>query len=160
MQNNQISGTLEQILESMVLACGLSWWGCEIVQEGREQVLRIYIDHEQGVSVDQCALVSHRLSPVLDVEGNVKGAYTLEVSSPGLERPLLKPRHFQQYLGRRVKIWFKALVEARRKLEARLIDADNEMLTLEEGSDVHTISYDSIQKARLAPAGSPVLRSV
>ncbi len=87
---------IQQMLEPTVEALGFDLWGVEYLSQGRHSVLRVYIEHEKGISVDDCAAVSEQVSGVLDVEDPITGEYTLEVSSPGMDRLLFK---LEQYPG-------------------------------------------------------------
>ena len=86
---------LTQLLAPTVEAMGYSLWGIEVISPGRRPTVRLYIDAEEGVNVDDCAQVSHQVSGVLDVEDPISGEYTLEVSSPGVDRLLFNPDHYQ-----------------------------------------------------------------
>jgi len=85
---------LQAMLAPAVAAVGFELWGVEFFQQGRHSVLRLFIDGPEGVGVDDCARVSHQASGVLDVEDPIAGEYTLEVSSPGWDRPLFTLAHY------------------------------------------------------------------
>ena len=87
---------LTEMLEAPVAASGYELVGLEFIRAGEHSTLRIFIDHENGISVDDCAEVSRQVSAVMDVEDPITVAYNLEVSSPGLERPLFKAAHYEQ----------------------------------------------------------------
>ena len=95
---------------------GLEYGG----QAGAGGLLRVYIDHTDGIDVDDCADVSHQLSGVLDVEDPIKGNYILEVSSPGLDRPLFSKRDFERFAGSRVSIKLRVKLQERRRFEGIL----------------------------------------
>ena len=95
-----VTAMARQILDSM----GMELVEVEYVRAGRDAVLRLFIDREGGVTLDDCADVSHELSAVLDVEDVIPCQYTLEVSSPGLDRPLKKPSDYERFAGRLVKV--------------------------------------------------------
>ena len=94
------SDGLEALFEPIVQGLGFTLWGVELRSSQNHAHLKVYIDHEDGISVDNCSDVSHQISGILDVEDPISVAYTLEVSSPGVERPLMKREHFERYLGR------------------------------------------------------------
>src|SRR5690606_31243578 len=91
-----------------------------LTREGGQRFLRVYIDHPDGIGIKDCELFSKRLSTVLDAEDPIPTAYLLEVSSPGLERPLTKPEHFQRFAGQHVEIRLFAPLQGKRKLQGRL----------------------------------------
>ena len=90
---------LTQLLRPTVESMGYSLWGIELISPGRRPTVRLYIDAESGVTVDDCAQVSHQVSGILDVEDPITGEYTLEVSSPGVDRLLFHPEHYPPYIG-------------------------------------------------------------
>ena len=94
---------LKELLAPVVEDLGYTLWGVQYLQ-GRGAVLRLFIDHDDGINVDDCALVSHEVSGVLDVEDPIPGDYNLEVSSPGLDRPLFELSHFERYQGESVQL--------------------------------------------------------
>lgn len=93
-----------ELAEPLAASLGLELAEVEYRQEGRQMVLRLYIDKDGGVTLDDCSAVSRELTEILDVEDFILGHYNLEVSSPGLNRPLKKPSDFERYTGRLVKI--------------------------------------------------------
>ena len=103
------------IVQPTVEALGLKLWGVEHIQNGRNSVLRIFIDKEATVDLTDCERASRQISALLDVEDPISGEYTLEVSSPGLERPLFKLDQFAQFVGDEVKIKMRDLLDGRRK---------------------------------------------
>jgi ribosome maturation factor RimP len=128
--------------------------GMEIVEiefrpEGRRggRVLRLYMDKQGGPSVDDLSRVSHRLSDLLDTENAIESAYTLEVSSPGINRPLKKPEHFARYLGKRIRIRTRDMIEGRRSFLGILgqVLADSVIL-MQEGRQ-YQIPFSIIDKS-------------
>jgi ribosome maturation factor RimP len=95
---------LQQLLAPVVSALGYELLGIERNQSGRHCLLRVYIDQDIGITIEDCEKVSHQVSGVLDVEDPIKGAYTLEVSSPGLDRPLFTRAHFERFVGHDIKV--------------------------------------------------------
>lgn len=137
---------------------GLELADLELKGEGRRQVLRIFIDKPGGVTLDDCAEVSRDVSALLEVEDPIEGAYTLEVSSPGLDRPLKKPRDFERHIGRLVRIKTTALLDpdgrghARKTFVGELLGFDDGRIRLRQtdkrGGEV-VIALDGIAKANL-----------
>lgn len=141
---------LEALLAPVVEDMGFELWGLEFFR-GRSAVLRLYIDGEQGISVDDCAEVSHQVSGVLDVEDPLPGEYNLEVSSPGLDRPLFTLSHWTRYIGEQVKLQLVAPVAGRRKFVARLKAVNGDVLLLEhEGESLH-VPFTQVDRANLVP---------
>lgn len=131
--------TLEQKLTEMITApveaLGFELVGIEFIR-GRTSTLRIYIDSEDGINVDDCADVSHQVSAVLDVEDPITVAYNLEVSSPGLDRPLFTAEHYARFVGEEVTLVLRMAVQNRRKWQGVIKAVDGEMITVTvEGKD-------------------------
>lgn len=146
--------TLEQKLTEMISApieaMGYELVGIEFIR-GRHSTLRIYIDSEDGITVDACADVSHQVSAVLDVEDPITVAYNLEVSSPGLDRPLFIAEHYQRFLGEEAHIVLRMATQNRRKWQGMIKSVAGEMITLTiEGKD-EVFALSNIQKANLVP---------
>ena len=104
MATNDTISRVAELSGPLLASLGLELVDCEYKREGRAMVLRLFIDKDGGISLDDCASFSRELSEILDVEDVVSGEYTLEVSSPGLCRPLKKAADYQRYAGRLVKI--------------------------------------------------------
>ncbi|MCE0493328.1 ribosome maturation factor RimP [Vibrio salinus] len=142
---------LTEMLEAPVMALGYELVGLEFVRAGAHSTLRIYIDHENGINVDDCADVSRQVSAVLDVEDPISVAYNLEVSSPGLERPLFKAAHYEQFVGHEVSIVLKMAMNNRRKWKGVIDSIDGETVTiLVDGENEH-FALSNIAKANLIP---------
>ena len=114
-------------------------------------ILRIYIDAPGGIDVDDCASVSRQVSLIMDVEDPVSNAYTLEVSSPGIDRPLVKPEHFQRHTGELAKIVMHTHVLGRRRFTGKLIEANDELVVLEADGESYDLPYELMESARLEP---------
>ena len=107
-----------QLLEPTVEGLGFELVGVEF--DGHQRVLRIYIDHPDGITLDHCSEVSYQLSGLLDVEDPIPGRYQLEISSPGMDRPLFTLEHFARFLGSVVRIQLTSPIEGRRRFKARI----------------------------------------
>jgi ribosome maturation factor RimP len=121
----------------------------EDVGNRRHRVVRLFIDHPTGVSHDLCAQVSGLMGTALDESESMDGSYTLEVSSPGLERPLTKPAHFQAQLGRKVTVLTRAPVEGRSVWRGVLREVRDGEITLADGGDEVVIDLADVTKANL-----------
>ncbi|MDM8547011.1 ribosome maturation factor RimP [Candidatus Venteria ishoeyi] len=145
---------LHALLSPVVTALGYELLLVERIKQGRnDSLLRLYIDKETGVVVDDCAIVSRQVSAVLDVEDPVSGNYTLEVSSPGVERPLVTREHFQQFVGQRAKVRLFSPIglESRRNFSGLLegFDQTNDTLQMEIDGEHYTLPFAQIEKANL-----------
>ncbi len=126
-------------------------WGVEYFAAGRQAMLRIYIDAPDGVTVEDCERVSHQLSGVLDVEEPIRNDYTLEVSSPGLDRVLFKPEQYRTYLGADVDVRLKFPLEGLRKVVGRLVAASESEVVIEAEDAAVTVPTEQIRRTRLVP---------
>ena len=141
---------LTELISAPVEALGFELVGIEFVR-ARQSTLRIYIDSENGINVDDCADVSHQVSAVLDVEDPITTAYTLEVSSPGMERPLFTAAHYERFIGEEVSLTLRMAVQNRRRWVGKIKAVDGEMITVNvEGKD-EVFALNNIQKANLVP---------
>ncbi len=143
---------LQGLLEPVVAGLGYEWVGLEFLSAGGRSILRVYIDRDGGIRVDDCERVSRQVSAVLDVEDVIHGQYNLEVSSPGLDRLLFTPDHYRRFAGSEVRLQLRDLVQGRRKLDGLLvgIDAGEEVTILADGVE-YRIPLANIAKARLKP---------
>ena len=123
----------------------------ELTGQGPSTVLRVYIDGPNGVTVDDCAKVSDQVSAILDVEDPIPNKFTLEVSSPGLDRPLCKVSHFEAVLGQRVKLQTSVDILGRRRFAGTLTEVTDQVVTLDIDGQTHEVPIDNISKARLVP---------
>jgi len=130
---------------------GLSLWDVELAGSGRRRVLRIYIDKAGGVTLDDCERISQQVGAVLDAEDVVPGeSYQLEVSSPGVERRLTRPRHFELCRGRKVRLQLREPVEGQRRWEGVLQGLEEGRVVLETGSgNIIRFGMEIIEKANL-----------
>jgi ribosome maturation factor RimP len=139
-------------LTSVVEAMGYEWVGMEFHSSRPNALLRVYIDSEMGITLDDCQRVSHQLSGVLDVEDLITGRYTLEVSSPGLDRPLFEAKHFERFAGSQVQLRLREPLEGRRKLVGRLLGMrDDKVVIVDSEEREWQAPLERIEKARLAP---------
>ena len=145
-----------RLLEPGVNALGFELVDVEVSGSGHHALLRVYIDSPEGVDVDDCARVSRQLSALLDVEDPLPGEYTLEVSSPGLDRPLVTLEHFRRFAGETIKVKLARPLGGRRKITGRLLEvADDHVVVEAEGAggapERFTLAYAEIERARLVP---------
>ena len=146
MDNSAIRQLLEPVVEDM---------GYELVMvemtgsPSGGQVLRIYIDAPGGILLEDCEQVSRQVSAILDVEDPIKGEYTLEVSSPGIDRPLVKPEHFQRFQGNQVKVVMRETRLGRRRFTGFLAEAGSECVVVEVDGEPYELDYQTMEKANL-----------
>ena len=137
---------LDVILEPAIAALGYEFWGYELLGHS---LLRIYIDSNDGVTIDDCSRVMRHVGDVLDVEQVLPENYSLEVSSPGIERLLFKEEHFLRYRGKPIKVNLSELFEGHRKLHAVIKAVTAEALTLTMDEDELVIPWNLVEKAKL-----------
>lgn len=114
-------------------------------------LFRVYIDKDAGIQIDDCQRVSRQLSAVLDVEDPIREDYRLEVSSPGLDRPLFELGHFEQFIGEQVKLRLNGLIEGRKRYTGEILAVEgNDVLLLVDGERV-LLPLEQIDRARLVP---------
>ncbi|MDX7990209.1 ribosome maturation factor RimP [Xenorhabdus sp. Reich] len=146
--------TLEQKLTEMISApveaLGFELVGLEFIR-ARVSTLRVYIDSEEGITVDNCADVSHQVSAVLDVEDPISVLYNLEISSPGLERPMFKAEHYLRFMGEKVSLVLRMAMQNRRKWQGIIKAVDGEMITVTVDGKDEVFALSNIQKANLVP---------
>lgn len=141
------------LLSSEVQGMGYRYWGGEFIRRGRRVTLRVYIDSDAGVTLDDCARVSRRLSASLDLHDPISGPYDLEVSSPGVERPLLEPGHYRSYAGRTVKLRCFSPIEGRRVFAGRLEGVFDEGVELNVDGYIRRIDFSNVRNASLVYEG-------
>jgi len=148
---DRLEKKLNDMFEPVIESMAYELIGVELTGSGNGTVLRIYIDAEKGITVDDCQAVSYQVSGILDVEDPLQNHYTLEVSSPGLDRPLVKPQHFKQFIGELVKIRSTEAVLGRKNFKGILESFDGEYLYVAVDNEVYEIPFDIVEKANLVP---------
>ena len=142
---------MTELLEPVVEDLGYELVYIELGTQQKQTVLRLYIDAPGGIQVDDCAAVSRQISVLLDVEDPVSTEYILEVSSPGLDRPLVKPEHFKQFVGDQARIVMYNHVMGRRKFMGQMIEADDNAVVVEVDGESYQLPYKDMDSARLEP---------
>jgi len=149
-----MSSKLEQLhalLAPVVEALGYQCWGIEFLSQGKHSLLRVYIDHSNGILVDDCEKVSRQLSGVLDVEDPISSDYTLEVSSPGLDRPLFTLEQYAASMGEQVKIKLRSPFEGRRNFQGLLRGVEEQDVVVLVDDHEYLLPIDMIDKANIVP---------
>ncbi len=157
-----MSVTREQLiglLEPTVEALGYELADLELNLSHGRGLVRLFIDCEAGVTLDDCERVSHQVSGVLDVEDPIASDYNLEVSSPGADRKLVKPEHFDRFAGSVVKVRLKRLVDGRRRVKGQLLGRDDDRIRVRSDGGDLTIAMADIEVARLAPDWNDYVRA-
>lgn len=140
---------LTELLRPAVEETGKSLLGIEYISAGNNSILRLFIDHENGIDVDDCAEVSRQVGALLDVEDPISSEYNLEVSSPGVDRPLFDIAHFQAVIGEIVNIKLSIPLNGRRKFKGPLVAIENNNLIIEVDSIDYEMPIGNVDKANL-----------
>lgn len=138
------------MLQPAIEVLGLELWGVEYLTKGRSALLRVYIDSEEGVTIDDCEKASRQISAILDVEDPIAGEYTLEVSSPGLDRPLFAAEHYTAYVGEVINVRLSSPIDGRRKFKGVLNSADPQKIVMTVDNQPVEILFSQIEKANVA----------
>ena len=147
--------TIEQKLEALfkptIESMGFELWAIEYIAAGRHSTLRVFVDKAtSGINVDDCAAISRQLSAIMDVEDPIADQYMLEVSSPGLDRILIKPEHFQRYLGKSVRVRTAVAVLGRKNINGVMSKVTDDSIEIEVDGELFEIPFGLIDKANLA----------
>jgi ribosome maturation factor RimP len=142
---------IQEMLTPTVEALGFELWGLEYRSQGRRPLLRVYIDGENGVTVDDCAAVSRQVSSVLDVEDPISSDYTLEVSSPGVDRLLFRLEHYPVYVGEWIEIRLRVPFDGRRKFKGTLKGVEGEDVVVQVEDQEYLLPHSAIDRAQVKP---------
>ena len=148
---NRKENEIEELLTPAVQSLDCEIWGVEFLSQGRHSKLRLYIERTGGVSVDDCARVSRLVSDVLDVEELLTGGYTLEVSSPGMDRILFKPSQFAASVGETIEVRLNFPFEGRKRIEGVLTGLDDDEAIVQVEKDEYLLPLENVQRARIVP---------
>lgn len=143
------SESIKTLLSGVVESLGYELWGCEYLPQGRHSLLRVYIDSPKGIQIDDCERVSEQVSRVLDVEDVISGQYSLEISSPGLDRPLFEKEHYKRYVGSEVSLKLKHPVGEKKKYIGVISGLEQDVLQLKVGEELVSMPLDVITKANI-----------
>ena len=142
---------LWELFEPVVAGMGYELIEIEYLPNPKFGVLRLYIDSEAGIQIDDCSAVSHQISALIDVEDPLPGKFNLEISSPGLDRPLRRVEDFQRFSGELAKVKTSVPVEGQRNFKGRLAGVEDDALTLQCEDKTVNLPLSAIDKARLVP---------
>lgn len=140
---------LTALIEPVINAMGYQLWGVEYLGQGKHSILRVYLDKAGGVDIEDCVQASKQISSLLDVEDPIKSEYTLEVSSPGLDRMLFSLAQFQEYAGHHSKIRLTETFEGQRNFTGQIKAVKDDEVVLIIGDEEYTLPYELIEKANL-----------
>jgi ribosome maturation factor RimP len=142
---------ITEMLRTTVEALGYELWGVEYLSQGRHSVLRVYIDAQNGIAVEDCAKVSEQVGSVLDVEDPITGEYTLEVSSPGMDRLLFRLDQYPAYVGEVLELRLRIPFEGRRKFKGVLTGIEGEDVVIRVDGHEYLLPHSAVDKARIEP---------
>lgn len=140
---------ITELIDTTIQALGLDLWGVELLQQGKYSLLRIYIEREEGVTIEDCEKVSRQVSALLDVEDPIAGEYTLEVSSPGMDRPLFLIEQYSQYVGSEVDLKLRRSLDGRRKFKGQIIKVSGDIVGLLVDGSEFDLEFSDIEKASI-----------
>lgn len=144
-----IQNELIQLLSPTIEDMGYELWGCEFLSQGKHSLLRIYIDKSDGIGIEDCQAVSRQVSALLDVEDPIPGNYSLEISSPGIPRPLFSYWQYMKYIGQEVQIKTFKPVNGKRKILGTIVSASENSVVLNINNEHQELLFSNIVKANL-----------
>lgn len=139
----------EDLVRDLIESEGYDLVHVEFFGSGHSAVLRLYVDRAGGITVSECAEISRRVSLLLDVEDYIPGSYTLEVSSPGIERPLFRKVDYERHIGEEVKLVTTQKVEGRRNFNGYVLKVFEKSFSLDCDGKVYDIEFSNLKKANL-----------
>ena len=142
---------LQALLAPVIEALGYVCWGVEYISQGRHSLLRVYIDHPNGILVEDCEKVSRQVSGVLDVEDPITNEYTLEVSSPGMDRPLFTLEQFAAHAGEQIKVKLRSPFDGRRNFQGLLRGVEDQDVVVQVDEHEYLLPIEMIDKANVVP---------
>ena len=146
-QKKNIAGIVRELIQPVADEMGYILWDVEYVKEGAEMVLRITIDQDAGIGIEDCERLHRAIDPMLDEADPIENSYRLEVSSPGVERTLSRPEHFQKCLGEQVEVRLYAPLDGQKKIVGTLTGADENTITVAGGGN--TVTLETQQWAKV-----------
>jgi ribosome maturation factor RimP len=142
---------LNDLIKPAIEKMGYELTDIEVKTQGREQLISIFIDNLTGINIEDCETVSRQISLLLDVENPISEKYTLEVSSPGLDRKLTKLNHFKRFIGNELRIKLLRSMDGRRNFRGKLLAANKESIKVQVDGQLYKLPIDLIEIARLVP---------
>jgi ribosome maturation factor RimP len=148
---------LNELIQPLVEDLGYEFVGLEYNSNPKNSVLRIYIDQGSGVGVEDCEIVSRETAALLDVKDPIRSRYNLEVSSPGLDRPLFTPAHYREFVGHEAQVNLFAPQDGRRKFSGPILGADEASVSINQDGTEVTLNLDNVVRAKLIPDYGKIL---
>lgn len=147
----KVDPVLNEQLQTLISSMGCELVGCELSSQGSRTLFRLYIDKPNGVTVDDCSLISRQVGAMLEVEGTFEGRYNLEVSSPGIDRPLFELSQFCHFVGSRVKLKLHTALNKSKQYKGVLlkVEGDDIYLQIEESAQELRVPFSMIEKANI-----------
>ena len=143
--------SLKELFEPVIESLGFEYWGLELLNHGRNLKIRLYIEAEEGVGIDDCALVSEHISDLLDVEVDLATDYRLEVSSPGMDRILFCENHYARYVGERVELKLLKMFDGQKNYQGLLKGTEDDCVVIEVKEEEYLFPIEDIGKIRVIP---------
>ena len=143
--------SLKELFEPVIESLGFEYWGLELLNHGRNMKIRLYIEAEAGVGIDDCALVSGHISDLLDVEADFAMDYSLEVSSPGMDRILFCKSHYTRHVGERVELKLLKMFDGQKNYEGLLKGTEDDCVVIEIKDEEYLFPIEDIGKIRVIP---------
>ncbi len=140
---------IENLIAPVVESMGFDFWGCEYLSAGKHSTLCIFIDKVGGINVDDCGDVSHQISAIMDVEDPITNAYMLEVSSPGINRPLFKPAQYAANEGKTIRVRTSIPILGRRNFKGVISQVTESQFSIEVDGETYEIPFNQVDKANL-----------
>ena len=143
---------IRQLLQPIVEALGCELWGIDLQSGAKTKLLRVFIDRDNDlIGIEDCEKVSRQASSILDVEGVINGEYILEVSSPGMDRPLYELGHYKKFVGEDISLRLRFPYEGRRNFKGRLTGVDGDEIILVAADHEFLFPVEGIEKANVVP---------
>ena len=139
-----------ELIKDAVEAEGVRLWDVRFLKEGASWYLRVFIDKPEGISIDDCTNVSHAIDPIIDEADPIDVSYYLEVCSPGIERELTRSRHYEESLGKQVRLKLYRAYDGKKEITGTLEDVTEENVTLVTEGNALTVERKNISKANLS----------
>ncbi len=147
MEKKNIAGTVRELITPIADELGYMIWDVEYVKEGADMILRITIDKDEGIDIEDCEKMSRAIDPVIDEADPIETSYRMEVSSPGVERTLSRPEHFEKCIGEKVEIRLYAPVNGQKQVVGVLKAADAKSMTVTVNGEDVTLEKSAVAKA-------------
>ena len=140
---------LVQLIQPTINNMGYELWGCEYLSQGKHSLLRIYIDKPEGIGIEDCQEVSKQISALLDVEDPISGNYSLEISSPGIPKPLFSSWQYKRYIGQMIQVKTFKPVNGKRKFSGIIVSVSESTVVLEINNEHQELLFSNIVRANL-----------